>query len=82
MTQAQQALVAIKTYIARRPVEAGRDHCRSVWEAVIQDAEGYDEKASAEADPSNTNEQAVFADGSTLWWNAELNAWETDPEAI
>jgi hypothetical protein len=37
--------------------------------------EGYD----PEADPSHTNEQAVFADGSKLWWNAELDAWETGP---
>ena len=42
-------------------------------------AEGYDEEATAEADPSHTNEEAVFADGSRLWWNAALNAWETGP---
>jgi hypothetical protein len=31
------------------------------------------------ADPSHTNEQAVFADGSRLWWNSERNAWKTGP---
>jgi len=24
-------------------------------------------------------EDAVCADGSRLWWNAALHAWETDP---
>jgi hypothetical protein len=43
--------------------------------------EGYDAEATAEADPSHTNEQAVFTDGSRLWWNSELNAWETGPAA-
>jgi hypothetical protein len=79
MTQARQALAAIKAYIASRPTEAVHTYCLNVWEAVIQGTEGYVEKASAEADPSNTNEQAVFADGSRRWWNAELNAWETGP---
>jgi hypothetical protein len=41
---------------------------------------GYDEEATAETDPSERNEEAVFADGSRLWWNYGLNAWETDPE--
>jgi hypothetical protein len=79
MTQAQQALAAIKAYVACRPTEDVRDHCRDVWEAVIQGAAGYDEEATAEADPSHANEEAVFADGSQLWWNAALNAWETGP---
>ena len=48
---------------------------------MIQAAEGYDEEATAEADPSHTNEEAVFADGSRLWWNAALHAWETSPSA-
>lgn len=82
MTQAQQVLAAIKAYIARRPVEAVPAYGLSVWEAVIRGAEGYDEQASAEADPSHTNEQAVFADGSRLWWNSELDAWETGPAGI
>jgi len=71
MTQAQQALIAIQTSMADRPMEA-----------VIQGAEGYDEEATAEADPSHTSETAVFADGSRLWWNAALNAWETGPSAV
>ena len=82
MTQAPQVLAAIKAYIARRPVEAVPAYGLSVWEAVIRGAEGYDEQASAEADPSHTNEQAVFADGSRLWWNSELDAWETGPAGI
>ena len=79
MTQAQQALAAIKVYMASRPSEDVRLHGRRIWDAVIQGAEGYDEEATAEADPSHTNEEAVFADGSRLWWNAALHAWETDP---
>ena len=77
MTQAQQALAAIKTYVASRPIEDVRTHQLDVWETVIQDAQGYDEEASAKADPSETNEEAVFADGSRLWWNKALQAWET-----
>ena len=79
MTQAQHALAAIKVYMASRPSEDVRAHGRHVWEAVIQDAEGYDEETTAKADPSHTNEEAVFADSSRLWWNAALNAWETGP---
>lgn len=79
MTQAQQTLAAIKAYMASRSgkdVEASR---RDVWEAVILVAEGYDEEATAETDPSERNEEAVFADGSRLWWNYSLNDWETGP---
>ena len=36
-------------------------------------------KPTAQADPSHTNAEAVFADGSHLWWNAALQAWETGP---
>ena len=79
MTQAQQALAAIKTYVASPPGEDIRAHRLNVWEDVIQGAEGYDEEATAEADPSETNEEAVFADGSRLWWNHALKAWETGP---
>ena len=57
-----------------------RAHRLNVWEDVIQGAEGYDEEATAEADPSETNEEAVFADGSRLWWNHALGAWETGPK--
>jgi len=79
MTQAQRALAAIKAYLASAPSEDAHAHGRHSWEAIIQGAEGYDEEATAEADPSHTNEEAVFADGSRLWWNAALNAWETGP---
>ena len=80
MTQAQQALAAIHTYMARRPSEDAQTHHRNLWENVITVAEGYNEEATAETDPSERNEEAVFADGSRLWWNYSLNAWETDPE--
>ena len=66
MTQAQRALAAIKSYLASAPSEDAHAHGRHIWEAIIQGAEGYDE-------------EAVFADGSRLWWNAALNAWETGP---
>ena len=81
MTQAQQALTAIQAYVASRPSEDSRAHRRKVWEAVIQGAEGYDEEATAKADPSEKNEEAVFVDGSRLWWNHALGAWEAGPEA-
>jgi HSP20 family protein len=79
MTQAQQAFTAIQISMAERPSEDVRANGRSVWEAVIHRAEGYDEEATAEVDPSHTSETAVFTDGSRLWWNAALNAWETGP---
>jgi hypothetical protein len=79
MTQAQKTLAAIKAYMAGRPIEDAHGHRLDVWEAVILDAEGYDEEATAEADPSERNEEAVFADGSRLWWNYSLNEWETGP---
>jgi len=81
MTQAQQALAAIQAYMARQPIEDVRAHRGHVWEAVIQGAEGYNAEATAEADPSHTNEEAVFADGGQLWWNAALNTWETGPSS-
>jgi hypothetical protein len=80
MTQAQQALAAIKAYMAGRTSEDARTHRRTLWADVIKVTEGYNEEATAEADPSERNEEAVFADGSRLWWNYGLNAWETDPE--
>jgi hypothetical protein len=79
MTQAQHALATIKAYVASLQHENVPAHGRHVWEAVIKGAEVYNEEATAEADPSHTNEEAVFADGSKLWWNAALHAWETDP---
>jgi hemerythrin-like domain-containing protein len=79
VTQAQQALAAITAYTAGQSLEDVRGHRFTVWEALVQGAAGYDAEASAEADPSQANEQAVFADGSRLWWNAALKAWETGP---
>ena len=65
MTQAQQALAAIKVYKARRTSrEDVPGHRRTLWEDVIKGAEGYNEEATAEADPSERNEEAVFADSS------------------
>jgi hypothetical protein len=82
MTQAQHALTAIQAYGAQAPTEDNHIHTRDLWEAVIQRAEGYDEEATAQADPSHTNVEAVFADGSRLWWNAPLQAWETGPASV
>jgi hypothetical protein len=79
MTQAQQALTAIKAYMASRTGEDVQAHRRTLWEDVIKVAEGYNEEATAEAEPSERNEEAVFADGSRLWWNYGLNEWETGP---
>ena len=53
MTQAQHALTAIQTSMADQPSEDVRAHGRSVWEAVLRRAEGYDEEATAEADPES-----------------------------
>jgi hypothetical protein len=80
MTQAHRALAAIKASMTSQRGEDIRARCVDIWETVIQRAEGYDAQATAEADPSHTNEEAVFADGSKLWWNSELHAWETGPE--
>lgn len=79
MNQAEQALAAIQAYMAGRPIEDVQAHRLDVWTAVIQGAEGYDEEATAKADPSERNEEARFADGSRLWWNYSLDAWETEP---
>jgi hypothetical protein len=79
MTQAQHALAAIKAYVTSQPGKDVCAHGRHLWETVIAGLEGYDAEATAQVDPSHTNEQAVFADGSKLWWNSELNAWETGP---
>jgi hypothetical protein len=61
------------------PTEGDHTHAGHLWEAVIQRAEGYDAEATAQADPSHTNAEAVFVDGSHLWWNAALQVWETGP---
>jgi hypothetical protein len=56
MTQAQQALTAIQAYLAGRPSEDIGTHRRKIWEAVIQGVEGYDEEATAKADPSEKSQ--------------------------
>ena len=77
MTEAQHALAAIKAYVTSQPGKDVRAHGRHVWEAVIEEMEGYDAEATAEADPSHTNEQAVFADGGRLV--VELNSTPGKP---
>jgi hypothetical protein len=79
MTQAQQALAAIQAYGTPAPTEGDHTHAGHLWEAVIQRAEGYDAEATAQADPSHTNAEAVSVDGSHLWWNTALQVWETGP---
>jgi hypothetical protein len=80
MTQANRALETLTPYLDRMGTEALRANRTQVWLEVISSAEGYDREATAEADPSDTNEVAVFADGSRLWWNHELKCWEAGPE--
>jgi hypothetical protein len=79
MTQAMQALETIKPYLHHMSAEEVRTHRAQVWLEVISQTEGYDREATAKADPSETNEVAVFADGSRLWWNHELKQWEAGP---
>jgi hypothetical protein len=79
MTQATQALATIKPYLNQMSEEEVRANRTQVWLDVIPRTEGYDREATAEADPSETNEVAVFADGSRLWWNLELKQWEAGP---
>ena len=79
MTQAQRALPALQAALESQPSADARTPRHPRWEAVLHRAEGYDEEATAEADPSHTSATAVFVDGSRLWWNAALNAWETGP---
>ena len=81
LTQAQRALPALQAALASPPSPDVRTPRPPRWEVIIQGAEGYDEAATAEADPSHTSATAVFADGSRLWWNAALNVWETGPAA-
>jgi hypothetical protein len=79
MTQAKQALAAISPYLSRMTFDDAHAKRVRLWREVIQSAAGYDHEASAEADPSDTNEVAVFADGSRLWWNHSLEQWEAGP---
>lgn len=69
MTYAKRALEAITPYLSRMSTKQRRVERTHVWLDVILRAEGYDRKATAEADPSDTNEIAVFVDGSRLWLN-------------
>lgn len=79
MTHAKRALEAITPYLSRMSTEERCDKRTQVWLDVISRAEGYDRTATAEADPSDTNEIAAFADGSRLWWNHSLKRWEAGP---
>ena len=79
MTQAQHALETITPYLNRMSAEALEAKRTQVWLEMIPSAEGFDREATAEADPSDTNEIAVFADGSQLWWNHSLKRWEAGP---
>lgn len=79
MTQAKRALETIAPYLSRMSTEAIRAHRTKLWLEVISRTEGYDREATAEADPSDTNEVAVFADGSRLWWDHSLRRWEAGP---
>jgi hypothetical protein len=79
MTQATQALEAIHPYLSHMSAEEQRTNRTQVWLDVISCAEGYDRKATTEADPSDTNEIAIFTDGSQLWWDHSLQRWEAGP---
>jgi len=79
MTQATQALEGIQPYLNRMSEQEQRDSRVRVWLDVISHAEGYSRQATAEADPSDTNEMAIFTDGSQLWWNHSLQCWEAGP---
>jgi hypothetical protein len=78
MTQAEQALVDIKSYLGKITAEDAYANRIRVWQEVIQFAKGYDEEATAEADPSHTNQVAAFTDSSRLWWNHSLSQWEAE----
>ncbi|MGE3539754.1 MAG: Hsp20/alpha crystallin family protein [Candidatus Tectimicrobiota bacterium] len=78
-TQAQRALMALQSARVERPSANDRTPGEGTWVTIVQAAEGYDEEATAEVDPSHTSATAVFADGSRLWWNMALNLWETGP---
>lgn len=78
MTQAEQALADIKGYLGNMTAEDAYVNRTRVWGEVIRFAEGYDEEATAEADPSHTNQVAVFTDSSRLWWNHSLSQWEAE----
>jgi hypothetical protein len=78
MTQAEHALADIKCYLGHMAGEDAYANRTRVWSEVIRFAKGYDEEATAEADPSHTNQVAVFTDSSRLWWNHSLSQWEAE----
>jgi hypothetical protein len=79
MTQATRALEAIHPYLSLMSDQEQRESRTRIWLDVISRAEGYSRQATAEADPSDTNEIAIFTDGSQLWWNHSLQCWEAGP---
>jgi hypothetical protein len=79
MTQATQALESLQPYLNRMSDQERRDSRTQVWLDIIPRTEGYSRQATAAADPSDTNEIAIFMDGSQLWWNHELKCWEAGP---
>jgi hypothetical protein len=78
MTQAAQALADVKSYLGNMSAEEAYAKRTRVWRDVIWCAEGYDEEATAETDPSHTNQVAIFTDSSRLWWNHSLSQWEAE----
>ena len=76
MTQATQALESLQPYLNHISDQESR---AQVWLDIIPRIEGYSRQATAAADPSDTNEIAIFMDGSQLWWNHELKCWEAGP---
>ena len=79
MTQATQALESLQPYLNHISDQEQRESRTQVWLDIIPRTEGYSRQATAEADPSDTNEIAIFMDGSQLWWNHELKCWEAGP---
>lgn len=79
MTQATQALESLQPYLNHISDQEQRDSRTQVWLDIIPRTEGYSRQATAAADPSDTNEIAIFMDGSQLWWNHELKCWEAGP---
>ena len=79
MTQATQALESLQPYLNHISDQEQRESRTQVWLDIIPRTEGYSRQATAAADPSETNEIAIFMDGSQLWWNHELKCWEAGP---
>ena len=79
MTQATQALESLQPYLNHISDQEQRESRTQVWLDIIPRTEGYSRQATAAADPSDTNEIAIFMDGSQLWWNHSLQCWEAGP---